>query len=96
MERQTMKLIYIKFYDHSADSNSTWKEMSELHIEPVTIEVVGFRVKEDELSYHLVQAHGQDDFSNSFSVLKSTIILQKEFKIPKRKSSKPRRKTIRG
>lgn len=78
-----MKLMYIKFLDHCAGCDAEWKETDELDPKMPEIEVVGFLAKEDENSYTLVQANEGTSYSNFFSIIKSTVIKKKFFKIPK-------------
>jgi hypothetical protein len=76
-----MKLMYIEFLDHCSEAGLEWKSVEDLSSEVPTISVAGFLAKEDDKAYHLVQAHGDGQYSNCFSILKSTIVRKKYFKI---------------
>lgn len=88
-----MKRVSLTVYDHATDADSDWKNLDTLKSDKTIIEVMGFIAKEDEHYYYLVQAHGEEQYSNCFRVLKSTVIKEEEFK---RKLSKPRRSPVRG
>lgn len=77
-----MKLAYFKCYDHSSAKDMGWCGIDQLCDESVIIEVSGFIEKEDESAYYLVMARGDDEFSGAFTVIKSTIIKKKFFKVP--------------
>lgn len=78
-----MKLLYLKVLDHCTDPDPNWKELDSMNINKTEIEVVGFLAKEDDDYYFMVQAHGEEQYSNCFRVLKSTVVKRKEFKVPK-------------
>lgn len=76
-----MKLVYLKFLDHSSEANESWEPIESIQSEAPTIEVCGFIAKETDDAYTLVQAHGDGEFRNVFHVLKSTVIKKKVFRI---------------
>lgn len=76
-----MKLVYLKFLDHSSEANESWEPISSIDSSAPTIEVSGFIAKETDDTYTLVQAHGDGEFRNVFHVLKSTVIKKKVFRI---------------
>jgi hypothetical protein len=74
-----MKVIYLKFYDHSASPTSDWIKLSELDSTKVIMEIVGFIAKEDDEAYHLVMCHGDEEFTHAFTVIKKAVIKKKSF-----------------
>jgi hypothetical protein len=83
-----MKMIYLKFKDHSSEANESWESIESIEPTAPEIEVIGFVAKETDDTYTLVQAHGDGEFRNVFHVLKSTIVKKRIFKNQCQKKTK--------
>jgi hypothetical protein len=78
------KLEIIEWLDHAAYSLSEWRDMDEIYnLEPVTVQTVGFVVKETKTYIVVISTFTTArQANNEFCILKGAILRRKKIKNP--------------